>query len=159
MLHHDLCWVYAVSAQMFVRTDLRLKRDLWQGPKKTCEIARTRVTILQGIVTKIHPKSSPNPPKMDEKLSKIIVWRGPEGPWARSGSHGGSQGSPGALKCSKTTFVAHPGTPLWDTIFGTFFDFWLFLQHTFSECGFGALRGRFRVDFRMIVEGNFEDFV
>ena len=105
--------------------------------------------------------ASPNPPKIDEKLSRIRVWRGPEGPWARSGSHGGpqGQGSPGALKCSKTTFEGHAGTPLWEAIGGTFFDFSVFLWHTFSEGGFGGLRGRCRVDFRMILEGNFEDFV
>ena len=112
-----------------------------RAPKKSREIARTRVTVLQDIVTKSLPKSSKNPPKIDPKSLKMRVRRGLEGLGARSGSHFGPQGGPGAPTCPKTTFEVPPGTPLWATIFGTFFDFSVFLWHAFSEGGFGGLPG------------------
>ena len=82
------------------------------GSKKSCEIARRRVTTLQDIVTKIHPKSCLNQPKIELKSAKIKARRGPEGDGARSGSHSGPQGGPGGPKCPKTTFEGHPGTSL-----------------------------------------------
>ena len=78
---------------------------------------------------------------MNKKSQKIGVWTGPEGPGARSGSHGGPQGSTGTLKRPKTTFERHAGTPLWEAIFGTFFRFFGVFVARFSEGGFGGLPG------------------
>ena len=114
-----------------------------RGLKKSKEIARTRATFLQDIVTKNHPKSSPNPLNIDLKSPKMRVRRGLERPGARSGSHVGPQGGPGAPTCPKTTFEAPLGTPLWATIFGSFLVFSVFLWHAFSEGGFGRLPGVF----------------
>ena len=92
---------------------------------------------------KILPKSTKN----DPKSPKIKVRRGPGGPWARSGSHGGPQGSPGARKCPKTTFEAHPGTALWDSILVTFVHF----SESFFGYVFGTLFYRIFIDFGYIL--------
>ena len=89
--------------------------ECYRGPKKSCKIARTRVTILQGIVTKVHQcQSFQKPQQIYLRSPNIKLRRGPEG-GARSGSHGGPQGRPRAPKCPKTAFEGHSGTPppLW----------------------------------------------
>ena len=58
----------------------------------------------------------------------------------------------------KTTFEVHPGTPRWEVIFGTFLIFRCFCGAFFLRVVLEGFRDRFRVDFGMILEGNFSDF-
>ena len=106
---------------------------------------------------KIHAKSFQNRSKIHPKSAKIEVRRGPEGPGARSGSHGGPQRGPGAPKHRKSTFEGHFGPPIWEAIFGTFSIFLSFCGTFFLSVVLEGFRDRFRRDFGTISEGNFKD--
>ena len=91
-----------------------------RGPKKSCEIARARVTSLQDIVTKIQAKSSENRPKSTNKLLKIIKNQGSEGSGGSWGEVWEPWWPPGGPRSPKM-FENHIRGPPWASFLGGHF--------------------------------------